>query len=451
MTVYEKEKIVKLVNRIQNQDSTATELLYKLLANKIYYYALKLVRNPEDAKDIMQESFIQAFQKIDTLQQPESFCSWLYCITSNKCKNFFKKNSKVTLMETEMLEDVEWIDDDEAILPESALNQAETADLMKQIIDQLPEAQRSCIILYYFNELSVKEIAQALECSEGTIKSRLNYGRKQIKEGVLELEHKKGTKLYNLAPLSLLLSLLRNTGPDETLSPETLASSWQTVLPTLSTSATKNASSAILSRAVGSLAKSKVIALVAAGGILATTATVYIATHQPKETSSPIVSEKAIHSNNSAEYNLYEHENITHTTNHRINVPSEEPTPLTFKDPYLEQAVRLIIHKPEGEIYEEDVRTINSLLIFGKYVTTTPKGRIIWRVNDENFITQFGVPLSDSEIEALGMYKLDDYITSFSDLKQFPVFSSLTLNSTPSISDEELGELEAMGILVSID
>ena len=79
--------------------------------------------------------------------------------------------------------------------PEKQVDYGETKRLVKEMIDRLPEQQRMAVVLYYLENLSVGRIAQVMECSEGTVKSRLNYGRKSIKTQVLALE-KKGTKLY---------------------------------------------------------------------------------------------------------------------------------------------------------------------------------------------------------------------------------------------------------------
>lgn len=84
------------------------------------------------------------------------------------------------------------------------MDYAETKRLMKEILDGLPEDQKLCVLMYYYEELSVSDIADALGCSTGTVKSRLNYARKKIRNDVEELE-RKGTKLYSVAPLPFIL------------------------------------------------------------------------------------------------------------------------------------------------------------------------------------------------------------------------------------------------------
>lgn len=91
--------------------------------------------------------------------------------------------------------------------PELSYDKAETSRLVQEMIDTLSDEQRMCVMMFYAEEMSVKEIAQTLGISENTVKSRLNYGRKSIKEKVLELEQK-GTKLYAIPPFTFFLYLL---------------------------------------------------------------------------------------------------------------------------------------------------------------------------------------------------------------------------------------------------
>lgn len=97
---------------------------------------------------------------------------------------------------------------DQQAVPDAVLDNKETQRLMMELIDALPPEQRMSVLFYYYDEMSVKEIAQAMETTEGTVKSRLNYARKSIKAVVEDLE-KRGTKLYSIAPLPLCCSCTR--------------------------------------------------------------------------------------------------------------------------------------------------------------------------------------------------------------------------------------------------
>ena len=92
--------------------------------------------------------------------------------------------------------------------PELAISRKETKELVRELIGSLSDEQRICVLLFYLEGQSVREIAEALDCSENTVKSRLNYGRKAIRKQVEQLQ-KRGY-LLGAAPMPLLLRLLRN-------------------------------------------------------------------------------------------------------------------------------------------------------------------------------------------------------------------------------------------------
>ena len=125
-----------------------------------------------------------------------------------------KKKRPMLFSELEQSSDMdlpaeEWFEDENTDhLPEYVIDQNETSRLIREILDELPEDQRAAIGMYYYEEMSVKEIAASMNATENAVKSRLLYGRRKIEKKVHELE-KKGTKLYGLAPIPFLLWLLR--------------------------------------------------------------------------------------------------------------------------------------------------------------------------------------------------------------------------------------------------
>lgn len=199
-----------LVLLAQKGDISAQEELYKATYQKAYYLALKLLQNADDAMDVLQESYIVAFRALDSLQNPEAFSSWFAQIVANRSKNLLRSRNrfvKPSFGEEEEQDYFENIEDtDEAILPESVLDQEEKRRLVLQMIDELPDDQRECVMLYYFSGLSTEQVAQTQECSVGTVKSRLNYARKKLKESVLSLEKRTDIRLHTLVPLGLLFT-----------------------------------------------------------------------------------------------------------------------------------------------------------------------------------------------------------------------------------------------------
>ena len=186
--------------------------LYEETYKSKYYLALKYMQNEEAAKDVVQDAYIRAFSKLDTLEKPETFASWLGMIVANVAKNALQKKKPMLFADiarNSEEEEFEYQIEDESLQnqPEIAYSQKETQELVHELIDTLSEEQRMCILMFHIEGQSISEIARILGCSENTVKSRLNYGRKNIKRKAEELQ-KKGYKLYGVAPVPLLLYLL---------------------------------------------------------------------------------------------------------------------------------------------------------------------------------------------------------------------------------------------------
>lgn len=200
---------VNLVKRARDGDQAAITEIYNMTYKSAYGVARQIVSNDDDACDILQDSYIAAFTKLDTLKEPEKFYGWFKRIVSNRCYNYLKKK-KPDLFSQYITEDdngeeveFEFVDENETFAPDKALDYEETKRLLREIIDTLPEEQSLCVLMYYVQDMSIAEIAETLGVSQNTVKSRLNYGRKKIKDGVETLE-KKGTKLYGVSGLALI-------------------------------------------------------------------------------------------------------------------------------------------------------------------------------------------------------------------------------------------------------
>ncbi|HIX65335.1 MAG TPA: sigma-70 family RNA polymerase sigma factor [Candidatus Anaerotruncus excrementipullorum] len=188
----------QLVEAARRGDSDAYTQLYQLSIEGALGRARSLVRSEQDALDVVQDSYIQAFRSLDRLEKPESFQPWLNRIVTNRCKNLLAR-SKALRFETSLTgEDGEdWEQEDENIQfrPDESLDYAESQRLVREIVDGLPDEQRVCILLHFFQGMKLAEIAQTLEVPENTVKSRLHYAKGKIEKQVRELE-RRGTKLY---------------------------------------------------------------------------------------------------------------------------------------------------------------------------------------------------------------------------------------------------------------
>lgn len=203
------------VEKALKGDTIGFDFLYNSTKNNKYYLALKYVKNEEAAKDVLQDAYIRAWKNLDKLKEPEKFDSWLAQIVVNTAKNELEKRNHTPLdLRADSGED----EDDTEIfdravsswdnVPELEYTREETRQLVHELIDSLSDEQRLVVIAFELEGLTTKEIAEQLGCSEATVKSRLRYGRNNIKEKAEELQ-KKGYKLYSIAPVTLLLLLLQ--------------------------------------------------------------------------------------------------------------------------------------------------------------------------------------------------------------------------------------------------
>lgn len=236
----EQQQLFDLLEKSKAGDRQAQEKLVEETQNRVYYHCKKMLKNEDDALDATQDVLIVMLTSLDKLREPAAFWGWVNGITANRCKHLLTQGTREwQIPEDEegnsLLDDIE--DMDEQAVPDKAIDNAETQRLVMEIIDALPPEQKMTVLFYYYDEMPVKEIAAAMEVSEGTVKSRLNYARKSIKEGVEKLE-KKGTKLYGVSPLPFLAYFLRQSMAAESLSPAMAGTMAQGVLATAGTAGT---------------------------------------------------------------------------------------------------------------------------------------------------------------------------------------------------------------------
>lgn len=199
--------IKELVLSAKNGNKKAFDKLYELTSNDVWFTCVSLLKDEENAKDIMQETYITAFLKLDTLKDEEKFCGWLTAIATNKSKNKLKGKVEYQIDDEVLIAKTET---DELMLPEEYINKAEKRKVLLQIIeDTLSFNQYQVVLMFYFNELSIAEIAQALEISEGTVKSRLNSSRSKMKTAIEDYENKSGDKLHGVVFVPFFTTIFR--------------------------------------------------------------------------------------------------------------------------------------------------------------------------------------------------------------------------------------------------
>ena len=173
----EKQLLIKTVTAAQRGDVGAINTLFNEYYNDVHYFAYKTVKDAHLADDITQETFIEVIRTIKNLEAPAAFVSWLNKIAYHQCSRYFRKKRDVLAPEDENgnspLDSIE--EENSEFIPDEALEKEELRRTIMTMLDTLTEEQRSAVILRYYDELSVKEIAKIQGVSEGTVKSRLNY------------------------------------------------------------------------------------------------------------------------------------------------------------------------------------------------------------------------------------------------------------------------------------
>lgn len=187
----------KVIQDAINKEENAINLIYEQTINSAYFVAQTHACNISYINDILQDSYIRVFEHLDTLHDYTKLQSWINAIVRNKALDYNRKCKEWTFSDLISDGDEEWDTEDEngKFIPEKEVDYVETRKIMMQIISALPSDQRICVYMRYYDQLSVNEIAQELQCNSETVKSRIRYVKKKLKESVLELE-KQGTKLY---------------------------------------------------------------------------------------------------------------------------------------------------------------------------------------------------------------------------------------------------------------
>lgn len=208
----EKEKLISTVLAAQKGDAAAVSALYEAYQKDIYYHILKNVDNDAElAADLTQETFIEILETLDRLAEPAAFVTWSQRIAYHKCTAYFRKRREILADEDDDGYSVfdTLVEERSEFIPGEELDKAALREAIQGIVDNLPAEQRSAVVLRYFNEIPVKQIAEIQGVNENTVKSRLNYGRKAIQDGVEKYEKKHGIKLHCAGVIPLLLWLLR--------------------------------------------------------------------------------------------------------------------------------------------------------------------------------------------------------------------------------------------------
>ncbi|MCR5803284.1 MAG: sigma-70 family RNA polymerase sigma factor [Clostridia bacterium] len=181
------------------------EQIYNQAYKAVYWTAMSLLKDKDDAEDVVQDTFISFINSYSDMKDTSKVVPLLKKIAANKCLNRLKL-SKTDTKDEEFFENVEAVPED--FLPDSIVESEESRRIIMDIIENaLSDDIRRTLILFYFDEMSTKEIAKALDVPEGTVRRRLNFARNKIKKEVEKYEEENKTKLLGMAALPFLSKL----------------------------------------------------------------------------------------------------------------------------------------------------------------------------------------------------------------------------------------------------
>lgn len=170
------ENISELVIKIQNGDNAAFEKLFNLYKTKAIRTAYLLTSNMAIADDVTQEAFVQCYLKINTLKNPAQFKTWFFRILTRLAWKLGSKEKEVTPVENIF----EFLTATDNTNIEQDFIKKEASKRIMESINKLEQKQKTTVLLYYYKDFSISEIASIMGCFEGTVKSRLYSARKNL-------------------------------------------------------------------------------------------------------------------------------------------------------------------------------------------------------------------------------------------------------------------------------
>lgn len=186
-----REELINAVENAKQGNRQAFEKLYSAYYQKVYCFVLKNVGKKEAAEDITQDTFLRSMEKIGGLENPEHYSTWLHSIAYNSCTDMFRSQRRNTYFESdeEMEMALDNTDLNEPIMvPEDYMINRDRADQLRAMIDQLKPDVRSAMIMYYYDDMNVAQVANALGMKENLAKQKLFRGRQKLKDKIEKLQ-----------------------------------------------------------------------------------------------------------------------------------------------------------------------------------------------------------------------------------------------------------------------
>lgn len=213
----ENNKVEQLVEKAIKGNKKAFEEIVRLKFETIMFNALSILKQYQDAEDATQEIILKLYDKIGTLKEPAAFNSWLHRIIVNYCYNMHdtKKSKRESMGMDEYI--LEREEQDREFLPQIYAEDKDRANMLRGIIGNLPDQRRMIITMYYYDEMSYKEIAYALDMPMNTVASDLKRDKNQIKSELEKIEPINTADINKLAGIPVLSQVLSEQAKEQIL------------------------------------------------------------------------------------------------------------------------------------------------------------------------------------------------------------------------------------------
>jgi len=186
-----------LVERVLSGDNRAFEKLVEKYKKKIYYLAYKMTRDHDSADELAQESFVKAYRALSRFKKGYSFYTWIYRICVNLSINFLKKEKNS--VSTDLISDKELLRFSRNVSNQlESMITSEQAAIVKQALETIPPDQKAAFILRTYENMSYEQMAMVMNCSIGTVMSRLYRARHKLRSALAVAESEKDVADGNL-------------------------------------------------------------------------------------------------------------------------------------------------------------------------------------------------------------------------------------------------------------
>jgi RNA polymerase sigma-70 factor (ECF subfamily) len=175
LAVAEREQLP--VAQAREGDPSAWDVLFRRFQLPLYTYVYELVRDEQQALDIVQETFIRAVRHIGSLRHEGKFGSWLFGIAHQRCLDYWRHTGRAQTVSEELFHETAELPEE----PDTWLIRTEDESRFLELLGRLPESQRSALVLHFLEEFSLEQISQILRVPVGTVKSRLHHAKQTLR------------------------------------------------------------------------------------------------------------------------------------------------------------------------------------------------------------------------------------------------------------------------------